>query len=128
MMHNVSVKDLTQELSVVQDELVQTKRKLLKTMLHNERLKLLGNSVCVEKMGEEEAAEEENSAPLTGFVQTFPPLQDKTRHKSVEELTSELKAVEEAIISGKKQVLRVSKRLEVDQFKRSKEEQDASSD
>ena len=127
MIHNVSVKDLTQELSLVQDELVQTKRKLLKTMLHNERLKLLGNSLCVEKM-EEEAAEEENSLSLTGFVQTFPPLQDKARHKSVEELTSELKAVEEAIISGKKQVLRVSKRLEVDQFKRSKEEQDASSD
>ena len=127
MMASVSVKDLTHELSVVQEELVQTKRKLLKTLLHDERLQLLRNSLCIDNM-EGEAAEVENSVPMMGFMQTLPPLQDKTRDKSVEELTSELKAVEEAIMNGKKQVLRVSKRLEVVQLKRSKTEPDVCSD
>ena len=127
MMHDVSIKDLTHELSVVQEELLATKKKLLKTLLHDERLQLLRNSLPVENI-EEEAPEEGNILPLLGFMQTLPSLQDKTGHKSVEELTSELKAVEEAIVNGKKQVLRVSKRLEVVQLRRSKEDQYASSD
>lgn len=127
VMHNVSSKELTHELSSVQEELVETKRKLLKTLLHDERLQLLRKTQHADNMGEE-LTEKEQPLPLAGFMQTLPLLQGKTRHKSVDELTSELKSVEEAIKTGKKQVLRFSKRLELVQLSQNKGEQDDSCD
>ena len=102
--------EINKELTSVETDITDLKRKLLKNLLHKERIELLQRALQEEKTGEE----------LTTPTTTTPTYTELTKDdsdydESIDKLVNELKSVEEAIIEGKRQVLSVVKRMEIAQ-------------
>ena len=114
--------EINKELTSVETDITDLKRKLLKNLLHKERIELLQRALHEEKTGEE----------LTTPTTTTPTYNELTKDdsdydQSIDDLVHELKSVEEAIIEGKRQVLSVVKRMEIAQQRKDTSEDESNS-
>lgn len=96
-------KELAQELSEVDRQIQDNKKELLKSMLRRERLELLQKSLH---------SEDHSMSGATSALQKSAAATTKT----TSEMERELVMLNRAITDGKKQLLRVLKRVEEDQL------------
>ena len=94
-------KRLAEELSELDAEIKENKKKLLKSLLHRERLELLHRSLH----------EEQLSSDMGPSTHEIEPVSISPSTPTVE-IVRELSYLDRAIIDGKKQLLRVMKKME----------------
>ena len=94
-------KKLAEELSELDAEIKENKKKLLKSLLHRERLELLHRSLH----------EEQLSSDMGPSTHEIEPVSISPSTPTVE-IVRELSYLDRAIIDGKKQLLRVMKKME----------------
>ena len=98
-LHKLPKKQLAEELSNVDSEIVSLKKQLLKSLLHAERKDLV-----------EEITLWQKGLPLKSLLQhkiTLELLMEPPANKTVEDLVKELESIEEAIVAGKKELLKI---------------------
>lgn len=94
----------------MEEEIVENKKQLLKSLLQKERTELLQHSLLSERFSDS--------------VQTSAALQcgsSSHSNEGIDPVAVELAAVEKAILEGKQQVLKVMKRIELAQLTREQE-------
>ena len=94
-------KKLAEELNILDAEIKENKKKLLKSLLHRERLELLHRSLH----------EEQSSSDVGPSTYEIEPVSISPSTPTVE-IVRELSYLDRAIIDGKKQLLRVLKKME----------------
>lgn len=107
--------ELTVELSGLEEEIRDNKRDLLKSMLRRERIELLRKNLY--DLGADASVRYENKEQQkqSYMLDCANPVEVGRRTSSTSDMQKELVCLEQAIVDGKKQLLRVMMKMEEDQ-------------
>ena len=106
--HSAAKQQLSRELSELEGQIKDNKKQLLRSLLHRERLEFLHTALETEKVG---SNSEQSSRQGTDDVRPLSVSRDST----TDDMVKELELLDRAISDGKKQILRVVKRMEEQQ-------------
>ena len=100
------------------------KQQLLRSLLQQERVDLLHRSLQSERTGQDDPITALRPSQDHHSADPLLSVSGEDQERQMEEVASELAAVEKAILKGKQQLLRVMKRMELAQLTQDKEEEE----